>query len=455
MEKEKQNKKKTAPKGNNKTKITVLVSVLALILAIIFICSLFITGTPRSAKTADNDEAESMAQHIAITDQYINEGRADIVKNAAAAIGEPETFEEYYLCASADIEYGDLDGAAEMLDKCIELFEGDDAVLSQLNLKQGSVLATQGKLSRAREYLETAVKLDGSNSDAWLTLAQVEYQSEDYAEALKSLETYQSKGGEMNGGEYSLLASIQLFTGNYKDAQKSCDEAIKKEGGDEGEIFFLRCKADYFLKDYAACGQDAQKALDAGYDYNECMTMKAAACEGVKDYAGVLAVLMQMIDDGVEDSEVYQNALAAANEAKDYAAQEKILLRLLEYETDLDTEITLRSSLAAAQIQLKKYDEALENLEKCISARPDDNTRFIYLRGVCFLNQKQYNKAYNDFTSVIKKKGELVDASRYNRALCLIGLGGGYTAQEELKELINTGTDEEMIAKAQELLDKF
>lgn len=446
----------TAKSGEiaTKSKVPVLVRVLAIVLVLIFISQFILMGISRVSYSADKYDGDlySMARFIQENDEYLNAGYIQRLRNAVITLGKPKTFQEYYLFASAAIADNDYAKATEYLDSCIEMYEGAPSGLAILNIKQGCLYALMDNWTEAKKSFNQGVEQNPENADAWLMLAKACYNTEDYPRGIEAMDkVFELK--EPGYEEYAMLASLQYNGGNYADAIETCTKALTCEDCDKQGLYYMRAKANYFSGKYADARSDAEKCISQGGDKMENTTFIAACYEGEKDYAAALKVLMDMIDSGVEDENVYQSALTFAYELDDYATQEKIVTRLMEYDCDESTELSLRSTLAIAQLQQDKFDEAEKNLNLCLE-KQSGNAQLIYLRGVCKMNQKNYDKAYDDFSTVIDS-GVLIDECYYNRAVCKLGKGDAFAAESNLNIVIKRNANPEMVELSKKLIKEI
>jgi len=331
----------------------------------------------------------------------------------------------------------------------IENFEGDSKDLAELNIKLGCLCAMLDQWKKAAEIFRTALEQDPENTQGWLMLTEACYNGEDYPGAAEALHTY-STLEPMNGEQWVTLVSLDMANEDYANAVDSCTKTLENGDCDRADLYFMRSKANYFLKNFEAARADADASIAAGGDYTENMTLKAATYEQDGDYAGILNVLLEMIDHGDADISVYQNALQCAYTTENCPAQIKILKLLLEYDADAETRQLLVKSLATAQFQTGDYDGAEESFTECVEAEPE-SAELLYLRGLCRMNNGKYKEAEADFSAVIELD-QMIDQSMYNRAVCRLSTGNTSGASADLLAIVTRNQDEKIVALANQLL---
>lgn len=393
-----------------KKKLTVLFSVL-----LFAVCVFLIFGGKDLFRIGKKPDMTGYVQEI---NESLRQGKIGELRDTMTNIEKPISFEDFYLFAAVAANDGDYASAENYLKECVSLYSGSDPGLAELYFRQGCIYAMQNKWEEAHSSFKEGIALNDSNADYRYMLAEAEYN-----------------------------------TGNYQNAVDSTAKALALGCDDREGLYDLRAKSNYILGRFSSAREDALQCISCGGNYVENMTFIAACYEAEADYDSMVGIFLKMIDEGKEDQSVYQNALNAAFKSDNFEAQEKIITRLLQYETDKDTETYLRSCLGTAQLRLNKYEEAEKNFNFCLDGKEED-FRLVYQRGICRLYLMKYDMACDDFARVIAAD-VMTDEGLFYRALCYLGKGNNYAAETELHTIIDRQQNQEMMEAAELLLEEL
>lgn len=395
-----------------KNNTDILLSVLSFI-----VCVLIIAGAVLFSSACTGNKPD-MTGYIRQINDSLGKGEIETLRENMGSIENPESFEDFYLFAIVSTYDEDYEAAGKYLEKCFSLYTGSDSGLAELNFRQGCVYALQNKWEDAHSCFSEGVDLDDSNAEYWFVLAESDY-----------------------------------YTSDYRGAVDSVSKALSLGADNQEELYYLRAKAYFILDDFSSAREDALSCISSNGDYVEYMNFIAACYEAEKDYDGVVDTFMQMIDKGVEDQTIYQNVLNASFKTDNYTVQEIVITRLLQYSTDEETELYLRSCLGTAQLQLNKYKEAESNFNFCLDKNKDD-LQLTYQRAVCRVYLMKYDTAYKDFTKLIAAD-VMTDESHFYRALCKIGTGDITAAEKELQTILDRQENQDMMDAAKLLLEEL
>ncbi len=247
-------------------------------------------------------------------------------------------------------------------------------------------LHKQNKLTDAAAIYNEVIKLDSTNSEAYVNLAIAQGQNKNYDAALATLNTANTK-----------------FPNNSQitDTIKS----ISAQSTDEK----LEIAANYYNnKDYQNAINEYLKISPATSD---TMLGVASAYQNLNDNDNAIEYYKKALELSPTNSDIayYIAALYAEkediNNAKAFAQKALTLNKTNKPAKELLE--SLNAQIASQDLEKaislfdgEKYTESLELLNKILSSEPKDSYA-LYYRGMVYDTQKKYNEAITDYKKAI------------------------------------------------------
>jgi len=438
------------PRKGGKWRITIRIVSAALAVLMLLEVALYNASTVRflREKYAES-EYEKLADYLAEDDAYMNSSRLERMETVLESLKAPSEYEDYAKEASIAIANEDYGQAAEHLQKCVELYDGEDAGRAELQVKLGCVYGLLDEWGSACTAFEQAVALDAANTNGWLLLSESQIRLENYEKALDAVMTYRTLA-ELSAAQLLAVAEIQLTLGRNEDARDTCAEALALADCDPADAYYIRAQANYLLGDAEAAAADLKESLAAGNDSAEARKMLAVCSDSLGDHSTALASYRELIEAGETDQVMYEQAVQSAYLLEDYDSQAAIAEQAIQTFGD-DASAVFYKWLGVAKFEQNDYPAAEENLTRYLTDT-EDGGEIVYLRGLARLAQEDYSGAGADFTTVIERSEALLDESLYNRGLCRMYLEDAEGAAEDFQAILDRDADPEVIALVMELL---
>jgi tetratricopeptide (TPR) repeat protein len=360
------------------------------------------------------DEKNSAAANYLVDQtEYIHEsGLKRTSQMVESFLFSPTTVEDYYLLAGARIARENFPEALEYVDKCLALYNGtDSAVLADLWLKKGCLCAIQGDQQGALEGLDQALQFNPESPDAYLVKSQVYVEMEKNQQALESMKKYFELAPESD--DYRLtLAQLMMTQGDISGALEQLTNLADK-GLADAQAYGLRGAGYFQTEVYSSAEADFNRCIDLG--------------GGNKDiyyYRGICRMMAEKYRDAAADFESAQSSGMAGTE---------YLQALCRY-------------------QAGEYEKALPLFTALMKqGGKDENVSFYH--GVCCMKTEDYPAAVQSLTQSIEK-GEMVQASYYNRAMCYVKQNDLESALKDFDIAAKSGDDEEIKKLANDVLEQ-
>lgn len=432
------------------------IRIVAIFLAILFVGELFLfnsAGIKFSSKDYEGTELEEAADYLQDNDPYLNASRLQRMRNVAATLGTPKTYDEYSLFASVAIADQDYTRAAGYLNTCAEMFTGDDKELADIYVKIGCLWALDKQWKAAGDSFSHAISLNSENSKAYLMLCEARLNTQEYERALDALETY----GTMESyrpEEFDALIQLQVNLGRFEDALSSCDQALEAPDTDKPTFLNYKAQTAYLMGNFAEAKRLAQESLDAGGGKTQGLSLISLCCSQEGDYSGAFLAASKILEEENAAPSDFEQAVQYAYLVSDYPSIEEFSSTALEKFGDTPETVVFRKWLGIAQVEKDDYTQALKNLTEYFQKEGKDaiSPELYYLRGLCALANEDYALAEKDFSSGMKSD-ELKDECLYNRGLCRMKLEKTELAAQDFQEIIDRNADNEILKMTCELLE--
>jgi tetratricopeptide (TPR) repeat protein len=148
-----------------------------------------------------------------------NEG--DLRELEAEVRQHPDRPRSLYLLAESLLKLGRANDAIQILQRLDGVSSGD----FRTKLNSGVLLGHFHLYGDAIRYFEAALKISSSSDDAKYNLAEADFQSGNYEDALKSLLEV-SPDGQKEGSYLGLLGDVYARLNRYEDASKCLEQAV-------------------------------------------------------------------------------------------------------------------------------------------------------------------------------------------------------------------------------------
>ncbi len=230
--------------------------------------------------------------------------------------------------------------------------------------------------------------------------------------------------------DYAADAKIAAQSGDYKDAKKLYDRAIKKVKDNE-KLYNERGLAKHELGDYKGAIKDFDKATELRSEYTEAYYNRGRAKDELGDYEGAIEDYDNAIKSNPSDADAYRNRGYAKGELGDYKGAIE----------DYDNAIKLNPNDADAYFnrsyskgELGDHEGAIKDLDNTIKLNPNDAVAY-YNRSYAKGKLGDHEGAIKDLVNVIKLNPNDADAY-YNRGVTKGKLGDHEGATEDYDNTI-------------------
>ena len=239
--------------------------------AAILIVALLITGlfsrlvqVSISAQTVA-DAASAAGNYLVDNTEYVNMNPIDrakaVLRNALSNYGDE--FNKHYEAASIAIGQEEYEEALEEITACLELIDESNDKYLDLVIKKGCLEALLGKYDEAIESFRLALSIDDSAAQAHLLIAELLLEKNDILGATDHLTRYAELTPE-DSSQLPVIAELQYGQSNYAKAIEYGEKAIAK-GCDADMDLYNSIALSYLLQgDYEKARKYLDKAVESG-----------------------------------------------------------------------------------------------------------------------------------------------------------------------------------------------
>ena len=374
-----------------------------------------------------------------------------------STVRRPRSYEDYDMYASLAIAREDYETAVPYMRGCVDTYDGgDNKELAMLNLRLASLYVLQEDYTAGVEALDRAIELDGTLAPAWFLRAELQLTLGDAAAAVEDLGVYRT----LESSDAVILASLgSLYetTGDLEAAVECYSAGLADQRSYSVDLLCDRARCLVLLGrlDEARQDLDSYFARDGEDPDGEAAAMLAVCRMNDEDYAGAYEMFHRALRDGYATPYLlYSQSVLCAYLCGDYAAAihdgEKAIA-LAEENGENSGELHFWVGLAG--LVSGDYAAADVHLQQASDLRAD-LADLSYYRGVSALAQGEIEAAIAYFTDSAER-GESITQSLYDRAVCYLALENIEEAAADLRTVIERGDEQELSAKAEELLAGF
>lgn len=294
-----------------------------------------------------------------------------------AAIAAPEDYRWLYYLGVLHQETGQLEGAAELLDRTLGLRQEDLAAL----VRRGEIEIARDHPDRAVPYLERALTLDPSCAAALAALGQVALSRREYRTAAQHLESALAALPEADRLHYPLALAYRGLGDEERARQhlalrgavgaRAPDPLIEElEQLKQGErVHILRGATAFRAGRYADAAAAFRTAVDANPESLPALINLAAALAALGDSEAAAERLRRAIEIDPDNPTARFNLGTLLGQAGDLrAAAEQLRVAAARAPEDLAIRMQLADALAAAGLDA----EALLHYQAAVGLAPED-----------------------------------------------------------------------------------
>lgn len=244
-----------------------------------------------------------------------------------------------------------------------------------------------GRTEDARATLQAGFDIDATALDLYRVKTLLALADESFATGLGAINIYISyRPADPEG--WTLQGKVYLGLGKLSDALAALNRAVELKPADPSEAYITRGRTNLLLGNTSQAGDDFNRGLAARFTTANLLVI-GQAYYGVGDF---------------------ENAIARFKRARD------------SDRTSFDTNYWLGAALVGNQ----QYKDALDSLNKALSAANTDLRRFdaFYMRGKAFEGLDQREDAIRDMRDALVLNVTDRDEARKDAELILSRLGG-------------------------------
>ncbi len=315
------------------------VRILSGILVVTVVSTYCATAAINVTLAANTDNAAT--NYLADNTEYINESKAQRLLSQIKTLQKPTDLDSYYRLASTKIAKEKYDEAMPYIEKCIELCKEDEEQSIYLSLltKKGCLLTLLDRDEEAIEVLNEVIEKDSKQSDAYLVLAQICYEYNNFEGLVFSLENYLKLVPEDSTTRMT-YAQILYTQGYILDAKENYEKVVNAEAAKEEQaeakhylsLIHLQNRefeeAYTYLKDLEQ-EKEVYKDIDCNMglcqmslgNYDEAIKYYTRSIEN--EYALQYSYYTRGICELTKDNADVSKALADLQYAADYAGDDK------------------------------------------------------------------------------------------------------------------------------------
>ena len=433
-------------------------SIIALFLSALFFLSIYANILANIRFSRLNYVKETARYAAEITGEhaeYLTESRLERAwKILRKTVKRPETYEEYDLYASIAIAREDFEEAEKNLRGCIETSEGTTRDLAILHLRLGSLYILQEKDDEAIAELDEALRLEPGLASARYLRGGVYDGKGETEKALADYKVYVNSGT----ADPSIAAALGTRfeeAGDPETAVKCYSAAMGSEETASPLLYLEKARCEILTGNRTAGTKDLETYFTmTEEDPNGEASALLGACrmeEGAAEEA--VELFHRALDNGYENKALLLEqslmCLYVLERYEEAAADGKEAVAAAESGEGGSGQLYFWTGMAL--LALGEYKEAQEYLLTAGEKDPAIEGIHYYL-GVCFLANEAYDRAEEEFTASIEKS-EYKQESLFNRAICYIESEEPEPAANDLKAAAEDGTDPEITAQAEEILE--
>jgi cellulose synthase operon protein C len=319
---------------------------------------------------------------------------------------------------------------------------------AKAHYESGKQLLEAGEFAKAGLEFRNALKFSEKLPSAWLGLAKVEEQRQNWPAVLDDLQ-HAIELDPKNLEALVQIAKLQLAAVQLDKALKNVNTAndIKK---DDTDVLALRAAILFRLKDREGARNDAERALALNPDNPDAHAVLAA--DKMADGNSVAA--LQFIDRGLAKDQknlgLLMFKLKIFEDNKDDAKLETVLRQIISSYPDMKE---MRKALLGFLISRKRLPEAETEMRSAIAENPNDSERAMEL--VAFIGTvKGPDAARSELEKLIAAKP---DVATYSMALAQMDFASNRSdaAIAGMEAIVAKGTPKEDVLRAQLLLTEM
>jgi len=279
-----------------------------------------------------------------------------------ASANDPLNFEPYYYRAIAKVELGDIVGAANDINKAIEL----EPRSVDLYILRGSINDRQLNYEKAFEDYTKALSIDSRNADVYLSRAITYSNLQEYANAIKDCELalrYKSRKELV----YVIRGMSELGLKNYHEAISDFNLVIENSPNNSSN-YVRRATAYYYLNDFEKALTDIQKAIYLDDKNSYAYFQRSMIFNKLNRNDEALADLNKLIEISPNSTSAYYNRALLFTEKENFKAALKDYDKVINLN---NKNILAYYNRAIVNQRLKRIKEAKADVEKAIELYPD------------------------------------------------------------------------------------
>ncbi len=324
-------------------------------------------------QTADGEAAADPAVlNLRLASLFILEEKPDLAAGYLdkAIELDPGLTSAYFLRGQLRAESGDTEGAAADLKSYVLQPDADPAIAASL----APLFEEAGDIPTAMACYTAGIGASETPDAAlYKGRAKCFIRQEDLASARQDLERYFALTDADPSGEASaMLAMCLMDSGEYEDAAAYFGKAVENGYADTKLLYGQSMMCNYAAEKYEEAIADGKKVIAAGEedesDVNEAQFWTGMSYMALGEYRNAETYLLKAEEGSPdrEDIHYYLGVCAMVNGKQEAAAK--------EFTTSVEKDESRDASLynrAICYVQLGRYDEALEDLEKAADSTVD------------------------------------------------------------------------------------
>ena len=266
------------------------IRITALVLAISIVFSIWANGAIH-VRIKRSHEMDAATNYLVENTDYVNEEDSARLKEKLLAYQQATELEDYYRLAGTQIAEENYGEALDSIDKCIELYPGEDeAMYVDLLLKRACLLVLLAQNEEALAALDHVLEQQPDHADAYLIKAQIYAQ----LQQLEPLKAVLKKYLEYRPQEYSIrmvYAQTLFELQNFEEAVLEYQQLLETDTDQFGknELWYLLGLTHLQLSNYA----EAEEALTTARLGN-------SGLDGIDYYIGICQMSRSAYEEAVE-----------------------------------------------------------------------------------------------------------------------------------------------------------
>ncbi len=333
-------------------------------------------------------------------------------------MGEGETVDPTYLRTQADYYFAvgesySLEGNSQKAIESFKLATVYDQKSPEVYLRLATEYVRAGLLSEAIEQAETGLEKDPEHRDLHLFIGGLYATMKVYNKALEHYKVLLAKDSKDQGVQL-YVGALYADQGDHAEARNAFYNVTKikakNEEEDKSHLAYLYLGKLELIKDakaYAKAEKHFKSALKSQPDFEEAIISLAAIYEeqGEKDLA--IKTLESFQKTHGPKKAVAQTLSQHYLQAEDY---KKALVHLRVLEEFDPSNLSVQMKIALILIEQKEYDDAIDRLERILSATPESDKVRYYLAAV-YEELKDNSLAIQNYTLIDPVSNYFPDAS--------------------------------------------